>query len=166
MKSFKKNFHKVSMSALVLLGMLQMTGYAAGLSALRGIGFLSAASPLPLVFSHFRGFETFALDFEVEIAGMDGTIVKQKVIPELYSGLSGPYNRRNVFGAVFAYGPGFQSEDEIRLRDSVLRYGFCDPGVLLDEFSLPSPAAGMTAHLKSRTKGDPRSWEFSVNCRK
>ena len=162
----KKKIHEILMYALVLLGMLQMIGYLTGSNILRGAGLLSVASPLPLVFSHFRGYETFALDFEVEIEARSGKKVRKKITPELYSGLKGPYNRRNVFGAVFAYGPGFKNHDEIRLRDSVLVYGFCSPGVLLDEFHLPKPAHKVTAFLKSRTKGDKRSWTFSVNCAK
>ena len=151
---------------LVISGLLQMIGYVFNLPDVRGIGFLTVASPLPLVFSHFRGYETFALDFDVEVVPEKGDLIRKQITPALYSNLQGPYSRRNVYGAVFAYGPGFAENKEIMMRDSVLRYGFCSPGVLLDEFNLPDPVQSMTAHVKSRTGGDSRIWTFSIDCRK
>ena len=51
---------------LVLLGLLQIIGFATGQKWLKGIGQVSVASPLPIVFTEQKGCETFALDFTLE----------------------------------------------------------------------------------------------------
>lgn len=46
--------------ALISIGLLQPFGYLCSSPAIKGLGYVSVASPLPLVFSSFRGHETFS----------------------------------------------------------------------------------------------------------
>lgn len=116
--------------ALVLgIGSLQLAGYLSGIDAIRKLGAVSAASPLPLVFSHFRGLETFSPKFYV-LVDRQGSLTEIPITPATYRSLGGPYNRRNVYGAAFAFGAVLKEPSERRLVEGVLRYGFCSGGPL------------------------------------
>ncbi len=129
--------------ALVLLGLLQMTGDLlerfvlprAG-RALKGIGAATAASPAPKVFSAVRGLETYSTRFLLEWTDAGGTQHHLPLTPELYGRVRGPYNRRNVYGAALAYGPVLPAE----LRDPVMRYALTGDAPLLRELGI-DPAA-------------------------
>ena len=90
---------------LVLLGLMQIAGEVFHLSALRGLGLGTAASPVPKVFSAVLGLETYSTRFYIEWTGTDSGIHTIEIIPDVHALVRGPYNRRNVYGAVLAYGP-------------------------------------------------------------
>ncbi len=119
--------------ALVLLGIAQMVGDLSGLTPLKGLAAATNASPAPKVFSAVRGLETYSTRFFVEWE--DGTSIE--LTPEVYGRLKGPYNRRNVYGAVLAYAPVLPPE----LRDPVARYALCGEAPMIREAGL-SPGAG------------------------
>ena len=50
----------------------------------------TVASPLPLVFSHFRGHETFASKFKLEFRDQGQIVASQDIDSHLYSQLRGP----------------------------------------------------------------------------
>jgi hypothetical protein len=150
--------------ALVGVGLLQAVGWATGFPALRGIGQMSAASPLPFVFSSFRGVETFAAEFEIELERDDGTRTSYLVTPELYSQLDGPYNRRNTYGAVLSYGPALDAPGERRLVESVLRYGLCNGGPLAWQFGEPGPVLQVRAEVRSKTRGGRPPFRLELSC--
>jgi len=117
---------------LLALGLLQMAGIVLHLPLLAGIGAATGASPAPKVFSSVRGLETFSSRFFIEWTDKAGAFRSEEITPELYSKLRGPYNRRNVYGAVLAYGPVLQTDDRTReMFNSVARYGLCDGAPLL-----------------------------------
>lgn len=149
---------------LVCLGFLQMVGFVIQVPAVKGIAAATTASPLPLVFSNFRGFDTFAAIFDVKIQTVDGQIVEKELSPKVYSAFGGPYNRRNVYGAVFAYGPKFETEKEIALRDSVLRYGFCNHGPLANHLEVPSAAKTVQIKVTGTGEGEKGPWTFGIEC--
>lgn len=144
---------KLAIFVLAMVGGFQLLGLATGSSTLRGLGHLSAASPLPLVFSHFRGRETFAADFEVRLERTDGTTRSVAITPELYAKLDGPYNRRNVYGAVFAYGPALDRPDERALVRQIVHHGFCDPGPVARRFGETQAPAAVTLVVRSKSAG-------------
>ena len=88
---------------LLSVGLLQMAGDLLHLPALKGIGAATGASPAPKVFSAVRGLETYSTRFFIEWADRPGRSRVQEITPELYARLRGPYNRRNVYGAVLAF---------------------------------------------------------------
>jgi hypothetical protein len=143
---------------------MQALGWAAGVDSIRGIGALSAASPLPFVFSSFRGFETFATGFEIELVRQDGERVHHVVTPELYAKLDGPYNRRNTYGAVLAYGPALDSPDERRLVDDVLEYGLCRRGPLAQRFGEALPITNAVVVVRSKTRSGPAPFRRELSC--
>jgi len=115
---------------LIGLGLLQSIGYIFSVPLIRGLGAASVASPLPLVFSHFRGLETFSSKFHLKLT-LDTNETKEfELTPELYDKFPGPYNRRNVYGAVVAYGTELKEHNERELVHYVLSYAFCNPAIL------------------------------------
>lgn len=123
---------------LLLLGLLQMAGDVLRIPALRGIGAATAASPAPKVFSAVRGLETYSTTFFLVRKEASGARAERRITSRHYAQLRGPYNRRNVFGAVLAYGPVLASDPRTRpLFDAISRYALCGEAPLLRELGLP-----------------------------
>lgn len=124
-------------TALLVLGLAQMAGDVLGLDALRGLAAATTASPAPRVFSAVRGLETYSSRFWVEWKDTAGIDHAEPITPERYAGLRGPYNRRNAYGAVMAYGPVLASDPRTRpLFESVARASLCGDAPLLRELGL------------------------------
>lgn len=129
---------------LLLLGLAQMAGDVLRIPALRGIAGATASSPAPKVFSAVRGLETYSTRFSLEWSDGTGAARTLPLTPEVYARLQGPYNRRNVFGAVLAYGPVLLSEPRTRpMFESVARYALCGEAPILRELGMePRDVAG------------------------
>jgi hypothetical protein len=121
------NRYTVSAVLLVILGTAQMAGDLAGALPLKAVAAATSASPAPKVFSAVRGFETYSTRFYIESAGR-----RIELTPEVYSRMRGPYNRRNVYGAVLAYAPVIPAT----LRDPVVRHALCGEAPLLRELGI------------------------------
>jgi len=93
-------------------------------------------SPAMKVFTAHNGYETFSPKFEIEfVSGDESKFIL--LTPELYRKLSGPYNRRNVYGAAISYGPVLVSNENTKpLFESVAQYSFCTPARLITELEL------------------------------
>ena len=138
---------------VIAIGSLRMLGWLLENDALKGIGALTCASPLPIVFTEVNGVETFASDVYVVFENDKDSTQKLRITPSLYSGLAGPYNRRNVIGAAIAYGPVMRED----LWQSVLGYGLCK-GVLQHEMGLPPVMRNTRFLLETRTADRADSW--------
>lgn len=150
---------------LVILGLLQSTGYILQMPKLRGVAMATTASPLPLVFSHFRGLETFSSSFQVNVVEKtnEGDVSQSIILsPELYSKFPGPYNRRNVYGAVVAYGIKMTEHSEAKLVQDVLTYGFCGDAPLLRSFGFKHLIKNVEILISNTPSGV--SGKLSVEC--
>jgi hypothetical protein len=139
---------------LLTVGLLQMAGEVLHLPALKATGLATAASPAPKVFSAVRGLETYTTRFFIEWTGRDGQFHSTEITPELNSHIRGPYNRRNVYGAVLAYGPVLVSDPRSRpMFESVASYALCGDAPLLRELGVnPAEVSGTV-----RVRLQPRS---------
>jgi hypothetical protein len=138
---------------LLALGLLQMAGDVLHWPVLKGIGAATGASPAPKVFSSVRGLETFSTRFFIEWTDGAGSFHSLEITPELYARLRGPYNRRNVYGALLAYGPVLQSDERTRaMFNSVARYGLCNGAPLLRDLGIDpaSVRGGVAIRLQPR----------------
>ncbi len=156
--------------ALLALGMLQMTADVLHLRVLKGVAAATAASPAPKVFSSVRGLETYSSRFYVEWTDNQGTFRSTRISPENTAGLRGPYNRRNVYGAVLAYGPVLQSDPSTRpMFEAVSRYALCGDAPLLRELGIPVPEIRGTPHIRIETRpgmlADDLPMEFEPPCK-
>jgi hypothetical protein len=150
-------------AVVIMIGSLSMLGTATSLDPVKGIGFMTTASPLPLVFSKFRGIENFSSDYYMDVKLKDGEIISIKITPEIYDRASGPYNRRNPYGAVLAYGPMLTAPHEMILRDRVMQYSACGKGSFMREIGITKPIEHINVTVKSKTVARP-VWNFEVNC--
>lgn len=129
-----KNFAAI---ALIILGVAQMAGDLAQLPPLKAIAAATGASPAPKVFSAVKGLETYSTRFFLEWNDRSGKAHTLELTPQLYARLNGPYNRRNVYGAVLAYGPVLVTDPHGKpMYDAVSRYALCGAAPLLRELGI------------------------------
>lgn len=134
---------KISALALLLLGLLQMFGDVLAFPAVKVLAAATAASPAPKVFSTVNGLETYSTRFFIEWTDATGEFHSAEITPRLARGLRGPYNRRNVYGAVLAYGPVMQVDPRTQpLFDAVSRYALCGKAPLLRELGISAALRG------------------------
>lgn len=156
--------------ALLALGMLQMTADLLHLQALKGVAAATAASPAPKVFSSVRGLETYSSRFFVEWTDTSGVFHSILIRPETTAGLRGPYNRRNVYGAVLAYGPVMQSDASVRpMFEAVSRYALCGNAPLLRELRIPVEEIRGVARIRVETRAGTEAgdlpMEYEPSCK-
>jgi hypothetical protein len=131
-------------AALLAVGLLQMGADLLGLPALKGLAAATAIAPAPKVFSAVQGLETFSTRFFVEWNDPVLAEHRLELTPAINARLRGPYNRRNVFGAVLAYGPVLQADPRTRpMFESAARYALCGDAPVLRELGIdPARVAG------------------------
>lgn len=147
---------KALYSIVIAVGFLRIAGWLMQSDTVKGLGAVTAASPLPIVFTDVKGVETFANDVYVVFENSADSTLHVRITPAVYSRLSGPYNRRNVFGAAIAYGPVMEEQ----LWRSVLGYGLCS-GVLQRELGLPQEMRNTRFVLRTRTTGRTDAWTLN-----
>src|SRR5258707_9689532 len=86
-------------------GLMQIAVVLLRIPVLQGIGAATGASPAPKVFTSIRGMEAFSTRFFLEWKDRQGVAHELQLTPAIHQRLAGPYNRRNVYGAVLAAGP-------------------------------------------------------------
>jgi len=136
MKNRKKFLEITIFVVLVAIGCVRAFANIADMEKTSAAFAALNVSPAMKVFTAHNGYETFSPKFEIEFINGD----ESKLIlltPELYRKLSGPYNRRNVYGAAISYGPVLVSNENTKpLFDSVAKYSFCTPASLISELEL------------------------------
>lgn len=146
-------FRILAISVLALVGFAQMTGDLFHMQALKGIAAASGVSPAPKVFSAVKGLETFSTRFFIEWVDTSGAAHSVEITPERYAQLRGPYNRRNVYGAVLAYGPALERDPRTRpMYDAVSRYALCGEAPLLNELGIPAEVAKGSLRIRLETQ--------------
>lgn len=118
---------------LVTLGCLTMAGDLASSKSIKGLGLASHASPAPKVFTSHGGFETFSSNFQLSWTDLEGQDHQTTLSRDQYKNLTGPYNRRNAYGAAISYGPVLSANpDTAKMLESVSEYAFCGRGNLIE----------------------------------
>jgi hypothetical protein len=141
---------------LAVVGLAQMTGDLTGNASLRGLGAATGASPAPKVFSAVDGLETYSTRFHLEWTTRDGRDQSLRLTPEVNARLQGPYNRRNIYGAVLAYGPVLVTDDRTRaMFVSVARHALCGDAPILRELGIDPTA--MDGRVRIRLEPRPGS---------
>ncbi len=127
----------IRVAGLLVVGLTQMVAQLAELPGPRAIAAATNASPAPKVFSAVQGLETYSTAFHLDWTGPDGSRHSRRITSEMYTGLDGPYNRRNVYGAVFAFGPVLAANPATApMFQSVLRSALCGERPILRELGL------------------------------
>lgn len=139
---------------VLLVGFTQMAGDLMGNRALKGVGAATAMAPCPKVFCDMNGLEPFASTFEIIVDGPERRVIP--IGPELYSHLTGPYNRRNVYGAAIAAAPRLPD----RIWRSVFSYAFSPGGPLHEALGLPKDAKTIHVSVQTKTRNRNEKWVF------
>lgn len=143
--------------ALLTLGLLQMSADVLHSKPLKAVAAATAASPAPKVFSSVHGLETYSSRFFVEWTDQSGAFHFVEINPERAAGMRGPYNRRNVYGAVLAYGPVMQTDPAVRpMFESVAHYALCGNAPLLQELGIPVTQIRGTPRIRLQTRDNAR----------
>lgn len=141
-------------AVLIGVGCAQMLGDVLRIPILKGLGAATGASPAPKVFTAQDGFETYANRFFLEWQDAAGSQYALELTPEVYARFRGPYNRRNVYGAVFSYAPVLDANPLTRpMFRSVLSRSFCGVSSVLTEIGVPADAG---RHAALRIRLEPR----------
>ncbi len=131
---------------LTIIGLLQIAGYLLNSMPLRGLGVASMIAPFPKVFCAVDGYEAFSCNFTLEGKSPDSSPWTLRITPEDYARLTGPYNRRNVYGAALAGGPILPDD----LRDQVLSASL-DPGsAMRTELGVPEDITDLGVVIRCR----------------
>jgi hypothetical protein len=139
---------------LIGVGCAQMLGDVLRIPVLKAFGAATAASPAPKVFTAQDGFETYANKFYLEWQDDAGRKHVLELTPQTYSGVQGPYNRRNVYGAVMSYAPVLDANLLTRpMFRTVLQRSFCATHPIFTEIGVPADAA---RHGPVRIRLEPR----------
>lgn len=158
---------RLAWAFLVTLGSLQIAADAFGLARVKALAAALQVSPAMQVFTAHAGYETHAARFSLSWLDPSGTAYVLALDPSTYARVAGPYNRRNVYGAAFAYGPLLRADPRLRgMQESVMRYALCDPGSLRAELGIPVDALYLTAHVEPVRPVKRTDLEFSwlVDC--
>ncbi len=144
-------------SLLLALGGAKMAGDLLDVPSLSGVAAATAASPSPKVFTTVEGLETFSTGFHVAWRDPGGAPHTLVIDRSVYSRLRGPYNRRNVWGAVLAYGPVLSTNPKTQeMFRSVVTFGLCGDAPLLAELGLdPSSMREVAIHYTPRAGSAP-----------
>jgi hypothetical protein len=146
--------------AICIVGCVQMIGYIVDSDVLRGVGAATAASPMPKVFSDVDGLEPFASHFTLRYTAASGRRVARPITPALYGRLTGPYNRRNVYGAALSYAPRLPRE----LWEPVYCYALAPAGPLRSELGIEPDATNVTVTIRTLTRDRNDIWTLEVPC--
>jgi hypothetical protein len=124
-------------TALCFLATVKAFADLMNLPTLSAVSAVTQAAPAMKVFTAQQGYETFSSKFEIEIEYLDGQNETLLLTPEIYAALEGPYNRRNVYGALIAYGPLLATNSHTRkMWQSMWERAFCDAETVLTELGI------------------------------
>lgn len=124
--------------ALCALGCMHMLADVLGMPRIKALAQATQMSPAMKVFTAQSGYETYAAEFYVGNWDVQGHYREALLDRSRYQRLHGPYNRRNVYGAAFSYGPLLANNPRTAaMYGSVLRYALCAPGGVVGELELP-----------------------------
>jgi hypothetical protein len=101
---------------------------------LSAVAAVTNIAPAMKVFTAHKGYETYSSRFELTVNFNDGQTQTIILKPENYAGLKGPYNRRNVYGALIAYGPVLvESSVTQPMWNEMAQRAFCGDASVISE---------------------------------
>ena len=161
---------KLAFLFLIIIGLMQLTGDLTGLPAIKAIGAATGASPAPKVFTAHQGFETYSSRFYIDWQDSAGNEKSLQLTPQVYRGITGPYNRRNAYGATFSYAPVLTMSAYTKpMFESAAHYALCGDAPILHELGIliEGEVSAIRVRLAPRQtlpKGHPWKLNYEINC--
>lgn len=116
---------------------------------LSAVATITNVAPAMKVFTAQKGYETYSSTFELAIVYTDGFIDSKILTPRIYAGLQGPYNRRNIYGALIAYGPVLFASPKTQGMWKTMAYNaFCRKQSVLSELNFADDRTIKSATIK------------------
>lgn len=126
--------HTLLAGLLCFLAIIKVLSDVLGFESLSAVAAVTNVAPAMKVFTAHKGYETYSSTFQLTSKHIDGQVVSTQLNPENYSGLRGPYNRRNVYGALIAYGPILFSNPKTKEMWNAMSFrSFCGETSVLSE---------------------------------
>lgn len=147
----------IALLALCVLSLSQIVFGLIRAEPARKAAAATAASPYPKVFCAKDGYEAYAMNFTLIATDSRGQEITVTLTPEVYKRIEGPYNRRNVYGAVLAFAPLLES----KLRDEVVDYAFRRDGALRRELGLPDDLRKLVIRIDPKPGVQAESHEYT-----
>jgi hypothetical protein len=147
---------------LLVLGSFQMVGHLAGSKVIKGLGAAGVFAPFPKVFCEMNGYEAFAAKFYLEGKAGNGEPWCRELTPEIYSKLSGCYNRRNVYGATLAIAPLFPE----KLRDTLLARSLAENSAMRRELEVPAGLREVQVRIVPRPGEANKPWIYQAEVKR
>jgi hypothetical protein len=153
---------------LCLFATVKVIADVLGFERLSALAAVTNVAPAMKVFTAQKGYETYSSKFELTISYSDGQTVIAQLNPRKYSGLRGPYNRRNVYGALIAYGPVLVSNPKTHsMWKAMANRSFCGESSVLSELGFNNNSGISSATIRYlgqvKTEGTYPT-ELSVTC--
>lgn len=122
---------------LIFLGTIKVIADICGWPTISAVAAVTQTAPAMKVFTAHNGYETFSSIYTLSLIDADDKHHVFTLTPEIYDGLKGPYNRRNVYGAAIAYGPILSSSTHTSaMWQSVARSAFCEHASIIHELGV------------------------------
>lgn len=119
---------------LIFFATVKVIANIAGWKDVSSLATMTNLAPAMKVFTAHEGYETYSGKFIIEAVYKDGSSEKQQITSKQYANLQGPYNRRNVYGALIAYGPILNTNPQTKpMYDAMSYYAFCQEPSILQE---------------------------------
>ena len=123
-------------TVLCFLATVRVAADLLGLDELNAAAAVTNAAPAMKVFTAHDGYETYSSQFDLIVRYENGGTERLRLSPSVYSSLHGPYNRRNVYGALIAYGPVLVSDPRTRpMWEEMSRRAFCRASGVVEELT-------------------------------
>lgn len=161
---------KYTLAAIFLcfLATVKVVADVFALERLSAVAAITNVTPAMKVFTAQHGYETYSSVFELTVHYDNGKTITSELNPRNYSGLRGPYNRRNVYGALIAYGPVLVSNPSTKpMWNEMTRRAFCGSSSVLAELGFSNRSGVNRATIKylkqvQRERNYPS--QLSVTC--
>lgn len=125
MEPLKKTFKRIWIFLIIGVGFLQILGHVTNIPSLSNLGRTLAASPLPLVFTSYKGIETFGYRYEVEAIDYNGQYYRAELTSKIHQESSDSLPYRHMVVIALTHGPAFRTAAELRMFNAVIRHNFC-----------------------------------------
>ncbi len=155
----QKNYKSFFLLIITLVGVIGSLGYILKIPEMQLLGYLTAASPTPLVFNQFNGLEYWASNGKVDLVFADGSQASFPFDQKLFHKIRGPHIRKIAAIIPFSLAPVL-NDAQVTAQVSA---AFCR-GLLAPDIGLNKRVASVQLSIESPTKGREFKWQRRYQC--
>ncbi len=148
----------ISIFFLLFFGTAGSFGAIFNIQSLMGMAYLTALSPMPLVFDPFRGLDFWALQGSVALTLIDGKQIEFPIDHRAFAGISGAHIRKIAYLAPSTLAPVVSKHRAF----FALKKGFCNFGPLTKDMGLSEQVAKIETFIYD-SRGEFK-WYDQASC--